>query len=83
MGSYHGQHGFDEFSHLRAVLRRAWDLDLLAQARYPPYSDKMHKMLKKATLQGGPLPKWVGTVLKYAAYAAVPVLAAVAFKQLA
>ena len=35
MGAYHGRFGFDTFSHLRAVVRRANWAD--PGVRYPPY----------------------------------------------
>ncbi|MEB3266184.1 MAG: aldehyde dehydrogenase family protein [Cyanobacteriota bacterium] len=39
MGNYHGQAGFDTFSHLRSVLRRPFRFDL--PFRYPPYAGKL------------------------------------------
>ena len=39
MGSYHGQAGFDTFSHHRSVLRRPFRLD--APLRYPPYGNRL------------------------------------------
>ncbi len=36
IGRYHGQFGFDEFSHLKSVMHRSVKLDL--DARYPPYN---------------------------------------------
>ena len=39
MGRYHGQAGFDTFSHLRSVLRRPFRLDL--PFRYPPYGERI------------------------------------------
>ncbi|WP_094555782.1 aldehyde dehydrogenase family protein [Synechococcus sp. 1G10] len=39
MGRYHGQAGFDTFSHLRSVLRRPFGFDL--PFRYPPYGDRL------------------------------------------
>ncbi|WP_254932756.1 aldehyde dehydrogenase family protein [Cyanobium sp. WAJ14-Wanaka] len=39
MGRYHGQAGFDTFSHLRSVLKRPFWLDL--PFRYPPYAGKL------------------------------------------
>ncbi|MBC1262344.1 aldehyde dehydrogenase family protein [Synechococcus sp. BSF8S] len=39
MGRYHGQAGFDTFSHLRSVLRRPFRFDL--PFRYPPYGDRL------------------------------------------
>jgi aldehyde dehydrogenase (NAD+) len=45
MGAYSGQHGFTTFSHMKAVMRRAWwpDPDL----RYAPYTDGKFKLLRK------------------------------------
>jgi aldehyde dehydrogenase (NAD+) len=40
MGSYHGQAGFDTFSHQRSLLRRPFALDL--PFRYPPYGSKLN-----------------------------------------
>ncbi|WP_322774284.1 aldehyde dehydrogenase family protein [Synechococcus sp. CBW1107] len=42
MGRYHGQAGFDTFSHLRSVLRRPFRFDL--PLRYPPYGDRLALM---------------------------------------
>ncbi len=39
MGRYHGQAGFDTFSHLRSVLRRPFRFDL--PFRYPPYQGRL------------------------------------------
>ncbi|MCP9827814.1 aldehyde dehydrogenase family protein [Synechococcus sp. L2F] len=39
MGRYHGQSGFDTFSHLRSVLRRPFRFDV--PLRYPPYGDRL------------------------------------------
>ncbi|MEO0369781.1 MAG: aldehyde dehydrogenase family protein, partial [Pseudomonadota bacterium] len=44
MGSYHGQAGFDTFSHLKTVMKRSYMMDL--DMRYPPYNDKKLNMLK-------------------------------------
>ena len=35
MGNYHGQAGFNTFTHQKAILRRPFWLDL--EFRYPPY----------------------------------------------
>jgi aldehyde dehydrogenase (NAD+) len=45
MGSYHGQAGFDNLSHLKTVMKRhfMFDLDL----RYPPFTSKKLNLLKK------------------------------------
>ncbi len=45
MGSYHGQAGFDTFSHLKTVMRRAFAFDV--PFRYAPYSDLKLKILRK------------------------------------
>lgn len=37
VGSYHGQHSFDAFSHLKTVVKRPHGLDI--KVRYPPYND--------------------------------------------
>ncbi|CAE7533288.1 Aldh3b1, partial [Symbiodinium microadriaticum] len=39
VGSYHGKFSFDDFSHMRAVMRRDDHALLDAPQRYPPYSD--------------------------------------------
>jgi len=39
MGSYHGEAGFQTFSHLRSVLRRPFQLDV--PLRYPPYGQRL------------------------------------------
>ncbi|GAB4177609.1 MAG: aldehyde dehydrogenase family protein [Wenzhouxiangellaceae bacterium] len=44
IGSYHGQAGFDRFSHLKSVIRRSRFLDL--PVRYPPYSQWKIRLLK-------------------------------------
>lgn len=45
LGRYHGKHGFDTFSHHKAVLRKPSRPDL-AMA-YPPYSNAVAKMLRR------------------------------------
>jgi len=44
MGKYHGKWGFDEFSHMRAVMYRKTWVDV--KQRYPPYSDGNLKVLE-------------------------------------
>jgi len=44
MGSYHGQAGFDRFSHLKAVIRRGRFPEI--PIRFAPYSDFKIKLLK-------------------------------------
>jgi acyl-CoA reductase-like NAD-dependent aldehyde dehydrogenase len=46
MGAFHGQHSFDGFSHLKAVMKRPFFGDV--SLRYPPYSSKGLKLLRKA-----------------------------------
>jgi len=45
MGAYHGQYGFDEFSHLKPVLNRRSSPD--PRLAYPPYTGWKAKLLKK------------------------------------
>ena len=45
MGAYSGKHGFDTFSHMKAVMKRGWWPDLAA--RYAPYTDKKFAFLRK------------------------------------
>ena len=45
MGSYHGQAGFDTFSHLKTVMKRSYFMDL--DVRYPPFSAKKLNMIKR------------------------------------
>jgi len=43
MGSYHGKHGFDEFSHKKAIFKQA-DADVLAFFR-PPYDSEYDQII--------------------------------------
>jgi aldehyde dehydrogenase (NAD+) len=45
MGAYSGKHGFDTFSHMKAVIKRGWWPDLAV--RYAPYTDKKFAFLRK------------------------------------
>jgi aldehyde dehydrogenase (NAD+) len=45
MGSYHGQTGFDTFSHLKTVMKRSFMFDL--PLRYPPFTKTKFALLKK------------------------------------
>jgi len=45
MGAYHGQFGFDTFSHYKAILNKTTWFDL--DVRYPPYSDKKLAMVER------------------------------------
>ena len=44
IGSYHGKHSFDAFSHTKSIMKKSFSLDL--PMRYPPYKGKL-KWLKK------------------------------------
>ncbi len=46
MGSYHGQAGFNTFSHAKSVLRRPFRLDF--KLRYPPYDIDLHLLRRFA-----------------------------------
>jgi aldehyde dehydrogenase (NAD+) len=46
VGNYHGKHGFDTFSHKKAVLRKPSRPDL--DATYPPYGRLMEKVLRRS-----------------------------------
>lgn len=50
LGAYHGRHGFDTFSHARAVVRRGnwWDL----AAKYPPYRTPLPVLRRLMRLLG-------------------------------
>jgi aldehyde dehydrogenase (NAD+) len=45
MGAYSGEHGFRTFSHMKAVMKRAWWPDFAL--RYAPYTEKKFKTLRK------------------------------------
>ncbi|MDP5134282.1 MAG: aldehyde dehydrogenase family protein [Paraglaciecola sp.] len=45
MGAYHGQFGFDTFSHLKTVLKRSFWFDVAL--RYPPFNSTKLNWLKK------------------------------------
>lgn len=45
MGAYHGKIGFDNFSHLKTVMKRSFWFDI--PLRYPPFTSKKFKILKK------------------------------------
>jgi aldehyde dehydrogenase (NAD+) len=45
MGAYSGEYGFRTFSHMKAVMKRAWWPDLAV--RYAPYTDKKFNLLRK------------------------------------
>uniref|UniRef100_A0A8C4X8C6 Aldehyde dehydrogenase n=1 Tax=Erpetoichthys calabaricus TaxID=27687 RepID=A0A8C4X8C6_ERPCA len=44
MGSYHGKHSFDQFSHRRGCLVKSLTMEGMNNVRYPPMNaDKLHK----------------------------------------
>ena len=45
MGNYSGEYGFRTFSHMKAVMKRAWWPDL--DVRYAPYTEKKFRLLRK------------------------------------
>ena len=45
IGRYHGKFGFEEFSHLRSVMKR--ELNLGASYFYPPYTARKQKIVEK------------------------------------
>ena len=45
MGSYHGEAGFEEFSHLRSIVDQKTWTDI--PVRYRPYTEKKEKMIRK------------------------------------
>ncbi|HOU83736.1 MAG TPA: aldehyde dehydrogenase [Spirochaetota bacterium] len=45
MGSYHGVKSFETFTHYKGVIKKSNAVDV--NLRYPPYTDKKLKMLKK------------------------------------
>ena len=45
MGAYSGEHGFRTFSHMKAVMKRAWWPDVAL--RYAPFTDKSFNLLRK------------------------------------
>jgi aldehyde dehydrogenase (NAD+) len=45
MGSYHGRHSFDAFSHLKTVVKRPHGLDI--KVRYPPYNQAKLRLYRK------------------------------------
>ena len=44
MGSYHGQYGFDTFSHLKSIVDKPFWLDL--NMRYQPYDTVKEKIIR-------------------------------------
>ena len=45
IGAYSGEHGFETFSHMKAVMKRAWWPDVAL--RYAPYTDRKFKLFRK------------------------------------
>lgn len=56
MGAYHGQWGFDTFSHKKAVFHQPTFVDTGA-LRYPPYSAKQLKWLERLIAAMPPVPQ--------------------------
>jgi len=46
LGSYHGRHSFETFSHLKSVLKKSTKINL--KFIYPPYTKEKIKLLRKA-----------------------------------
>ena len=49
MGSYHGDHGFNELSHHRAVMTLSSSGDGAMKVRYMPYTDAKTTLLRIAS----------------------------------
>ena len=45
MGSYHGPHSFEAFSHKKGIMTRSTRIDL--PVRYPPYQEKAERMVRR------------------------------------
>lgn len=45
MGSYHGKHSFDTFTHYRSIVKKSTRIDL--PVRYHPYTEANYKLLRK------------------------------------
>jgi aldehyde dehydrogenase (NAD+) len=45
MGAYHGEYGFQAFSHRKAVLAKTARPDF--RFIYPPYTDKARKLMRR------------------------------------
>ncbi|MEP2654033.1 MAG: aldehyde dehydrogenase family protein [Paraglaciecola sp.] len=45
MGAYHGKTGFDNFSHLKTIMKRSFWFDI--PLRYPPFTSSKFTLLKK------------------------------------
>ena len=45
MGAYSGEHGFNTFSHMKAVMKRGWWPDVAL--RYAPYTEKKFDWMRK------------------------------------
>lgn len=46
MGNYHGQFGFETFSHLKPIWKRKQNLEALIAGRYAPYTDRNLNAMK-------------------------------------
>jgi len=45
MGAYHGRHGFETFSHQKAVLKKSTKVD--PKVAYPPYTKLKKALIKR------------------------------------
>lgn len=71
MGAYHGERGFQEFSHLRPVLIRSSMSIFDLPQRYPPYKLSSEKMIK-TIIHWTKLNSWsLSNLLKFAVLAAI------------
>ncbi|XP_071645537.1 aldehyde dehydrogenase, dimeric NADP-preferring isoform X5 [Temnothorax longispinosus] len=80
MGAYHGKFTFDTFTHKKGCLIRNYNkvAEILAKSRFPPYSDKNLKILRRLIERRPSLP-----IIKYLPYIlmfGLGVLATVGFK---
>ena len=51
MGSYHGKHTFEMFTHKKSVMRRKLVLESANKLRYPPYSEKHYNILNNLMIR--------------------------------
>ncbi len=77
IGAYHGKHGFDLFSHKRAVeVARSWSDPLYSVGRYPPYPESrlVESLVWLMFIKPPRLGSFGKTALLLAAFAAVAYL---------
>lgn len=55
MGSYHGKHGFDAYTHKRATMIRPAGMEVLNEMRYPPMTASKWKII--STLLSAKIPE--------------------------